>query len=84
MPNCMRSQASALYLFVVNLIGLGIGPTAVALFTDHVFHDKKAVGDSLLIVSVVAETGAVLLLWSGLRHYRASLERLQHWTAPAL
>jgi hypothetical protein len=70
LPNGMRSQASALYLFVVNLIGLGIGPTAVALFTDDEFHD-----------SAIAETGAILLLWSGLRHYRASVVRLQSWTA---
>jgi MFS family permease len=35
MPNAMRAQATALYLFVINLIGLGLGPTAVALVTDH-------------------------------------------------
>jgi len=33
MPNAMRAQASALYLFVINLIGLGAGPTAVAMTT---------------------------------------------------
>lgn len=36
-PGEMRAQASALYLFVVNLIGLRLGPTAVALVTDFVF-----------------------------------------------
>src|SRR5690606_28292813 len=36
MPNSMRGQASAIYLFVITLIGLGIGPTAVALVTDYV------------------------------------------------
>ena len=42
MPNPMRGQASALYLFVITLIGLGIGPTAVALITDFVFQDEVA------------------------------------------
>ncbi|GAC1625711.1 MAG: MFS transporter [Nevskia sp.] len=79
MPNSMRSQASALYLFIVNLIGLGLGPTAVALVTDYVFHDDKAVRYSLLAVSTIAEIGAILLLATGLRHYRASLERLKGW-----
>jgi hypothetical protein len=36
-PGEMRAQASTLYLFVVNLIGLRLGPTAVALVTDFVF-----------------------------------------------
>jgi MFS family permease len=31
MPNQMRAQAAAIYLFATNLIGLGLGPTAVAL-----------------------------------------------------
>jgi MFS family permease len=79
MPNSMRSQASALYLFIVNLIGLGLGPTAVALVTDYVFHDDKAVRYSLLAVSTAAEVGAILLLSTGLKHYRGSLERLNSW-----
>lgn len=83
MPNSMRSQASALYLFVVNLVGLGLGPTAVALVTDYVFHDDKALRYSLLIVTAAAEVCAILLLASGLKHYRDSLERLQRWTVKA-
>lgn len=79
MPNSMRSQASALYLFVVNLIGLGLGPTAVALVTDYAFHDDKAVRYSLMIVSTIAEVFAILLLSTGLKPYRASLERLKRW-----
>ncbi|MGH9914740.1 MAG: spinster family MFS transporter, partial [Pyrinomonadaceae bacterium] len=35
MPNAMRGQASALYLFAINLIGLGLGPTVVAVMTDY-------------------------------------------------
>lgn len=76
MPNDMRGQASALYLFVINLVGLGIGPTAVALATDFVFHDDNMVGYSLLLVGSVAQAGAVLLLWAGLAPYRESLLRL--------
>jgi hypothetical protein len=34
-------RASAIYLFVITLIGLGIGPTAVALVTDYVFADDN-------------------------------------------
>ena len=47
MPNTMRGQASSLYLFVINLIGLGLGPTVVATLTQDVFHDKNAVASLL-------------------------------------
>jgi MFS family permease len=64
-PARMRGQAGAIYLFSINMIGLGLGPTAVALLTDYLFHDVNQVGYSLLIVTVVAHVLAGLLLWSG-------------------
>lgn len=80
MPNVMRGQASALYLFVINLIGLGLGPTAVAVVTDYVFHNDNAVHYSLLIVGTIAHVGAGLLLWLGLKPFVSSLDRLKEWT----
>lgn len=76
-PNRMRGQTSALYLFIVNLVGLGIGPTAVALFTDRVFADDGSVHLSLAITMVVAQTIGFVLLARGRVHYRASLEQIQ-------
>lgn len=61
-PNEMRAQTSAIYLFVVNLVGLGLGPTAVALVTDYVFADDLAVRYSLVIVGSIALAGAIVLL----------------------
>ncbi len=79
MPNAMRGQASAIYLFVVNLIGLGLGPTAVAVVTQHVFGFEAAVRYSLAIVATTAHLGAALLLWAGLKPYRLSRDRLRAW-----
>lgn len=79
MPNSMRGQASAVYLFVITMVGLGIGPTAVALGTDFVFGDDNALRYSLLIVTGIALVGAIILLGLGLKHYRGSLDRLQAW-----
>jgi MFS family permease len=76
-PNRMRGQTSALYLFIVNLVGLGIGPTAVALFTDRVFGDDAAVHQSLAIVMATAQIIGFTLLARGRLHYRASLEQIQ-------
>lgn len=79
MPNSMRGQASAIYLFVITLIGLGLGPTAVALVTDFVFASDQALRYSLLIVTAIAVVSSIVLLWMGLKPYRESLQRLQQW-----
>jgi MFS family permease len=78
-PNAMRGQATAVYLLIVNLIGLGIGPTAVALVTDKVFGYDAAVRYSLLIVPVAAYILAAILFLIGLRAYIPSRARLNLW-----
>ena len=79
MPNAMRGQASAIYLFVVNLIGLGVGPSAVAAATDFIFEDDQAVRYSLLSVATFAHVVSALLLWAGIKPFLASLDRLKQW-----
>ncbi|MEL7296872.1 MAG: MFS transporter [Pseudomonadota bacterium] len=49
-PPMFRAQLVAIYLLVANLVGQAGGPWGVALITDYVFGDDKAVGRSLLIV----------------------------------
>lgn len=81
MPNSMRGQASAIYLFVITLIGLGLGPTAVALVTDFVFADDAALRYSLLIVTTLAVLMSIILLAKSLKPYRESVTRLEQWAA---
>jgi len=76
-PNEMRAQISALYLFVLNLVGLGVGPTAVALVTDRVFHDDNMLRYSLLIVCTGAYMLSMLLWWLGLKPYRRTVEHAE-------
>ena len=78
-PNRMRAQVSALYLFVVNVVGLGLGPTAVALLTDRVFGDDAAVRYSLSVVIVVALVFAVGLLWWGRGSYARTVAYRERW-----
>ena len=80
-PSQMRGQVSAVYLFTINLIGLGAGPTAVALVTDHVFHNDGLVGASILLVGTVANVLSAVILWSGLKSYVRSQGRLREWVA---
>jgi MFS family permease len=81
MPATMRGQASAVYLFILNIIGLGIGPTAVGVLTQYGFGRDDAVQYSLAIVTSVACALAVVLLYRALKPFLASLERLRVWGA---
>lgn len=76
-PDQMRAQASALYLFVMNLVGLAAGPSAVALATDYLFGQDAAVRYSLVLVAATALVPAVVLLVAGFRPYRETVARLR-------
>jgi len=78
-PNQMRGQASALYYFVINLLGLTIGPSAVAYITDFVFNDEAALRYSISIVSFVAGIVATLFLFYLLPQYGKSIKEAEAW-----
>jgi MFS family permease len=80
-PNQMRAQASAVYLFVVNLLGLGFGPTAVALLTDYAFASDGALRYSLAVVAAAGLVAALALLTAGLAPYRRTMEYRDAWLA---
>jgi MFS family permease len=82
-PPRMRGQLSALYLFAINLIGLGIGPTAVALMTDYVFRDDLAVPYSVSITTVLAAAAAAVLFRSSFAAYDRSVEYAARWSDAA-
>ena len=85
MPNRMRGQASAIYLFINNLIGLGVGPVALGWMTDYVFTETEwgieGVRYSLLTVTVTAHIVATLVLWKCRGCYCKSLDRLEEYEA---
>ena len=80
MPNQMRDFASALSGLIVSLVGLGIGPFAVAYVTDHVFHDEHMLRYSLAIVPPVCLALGALLGAVALKPYLKSLDYLENWS----
>lgn len=78
-PNQLRGQVSAVFLFVVNIVGIGLGATSVGFLTDHVFGVDKAVGLSLAIVPTTALIlgGTLLLLCCG--RFRRSVALAETW-----
>jgi MFS family permease len=75
-PNRMRGQVSAVYLFMVALIGQGLGPTTVALSTDYIFNDDNAVGYSLALVGTVFIALGCFAFLQGRKSVMARLEQM--------
>ena len=75
-PNQMRGQLSAIYLFCLSLVGMGLGPTIVAMFTDQVFANDDALGSSIALTIAIAAPVSALLLWLARRPYREALAKI--------
>jgi len=73
----MRAVASGVLLFVINIIGLGLGPPTVGLLNDTVFaaQGDAAVGSSLLLVGVVMGLWGCVHYLLAARTLRADLHR---------
>jgi MFS family permease len=71
----MRAVSSSVLLFVVNLVGLGLGSQMVGIFNDlfHARYGVEGIRYSLLILAAVGWLSAPLFLLAA-RHLRADLE----------
>jgi len=75
-PNRMRGQVTALFLFVFNIVGFGLGATIVASFTNFVFGDENMLRYSLAATAVVMGPISIICFWLGLKPYARSVERM--------
>jgi MFS family permease len=73
-PNRLRGRVVALLLLAGNLLGLGCGPTMVALVTDRVFADEMMLKTSVGIVGLTA-AGLAFLFALGLPRLYAAARR---------
>jgi MFS family permease len=74
MPNQVRALASSIFLFILNLIGIGLGPTIVALFTDYLFGDENMIRYSLVLLYLLGGGAGLLLSYLALKPYRQAIE----------
>jgi len=77
-PLRMRTTASALLLFFVNMIGLGFGPLLVGVLNDYAFaaYGQEAIRYSLMLVGCLGGF-ASLLFWQASRDLREELAAAQ-------
>ena len=76
MPNQVRALSSAIFLFLINIIGLGLGPTIVAVFNDYVFADENAIRFSMAALFTIGGVFALLFYWMSYSSYKETVERL--------
>ncbi len=76
-PNQMRGQITALFLFVLNVIGMGIGPTAVALVTDFVFHSEELIGRSMAFQALTLGLIGAVVTCLAVKPYGRAVARMK-------
>jgi MFS family permease len=76
-PNEMRGQVTALYLFVFAVIGMGIGPTFIAVFTDYMFADEMMLRYALSVSAVIMMPTAAWIMWTGVKPYGGAIAQVK-------
>lgn len=76
LPNQVRGQISALFIFFLNLGGLTLGPLAPALLNDYYFHSGQAIGKSLAISLTVEAILMAIAFYSIYGAYRRHSEAM--------
>ena len=75
----MRATASAILLFILNIVGLGLGPQVIGWMNDSVFaqHGQEAIRYSLVVIAIVGGLGSVFF-WRAARTLREDLAAVVH------
>jgi MFS family permease len=80
-PNQVRGQVSALFLFILSLGGLSLGPLLPGLLTDYYFHSEGKIGAALAITIGVASLLMLLVCLATYRPYREHYRSAQSFRA---
>ena len=72
-PNQYRGVVSGLYVFTVNITGYGLGPMAVAFFTDKVFKSEMAIDLSMATMFLICGPISFLIFYFGRKPFAKAL-----------
>ena len=75
-PPAMRALTSAILFFVLNLIGLGLGPLTAGLLSDFYagYFGSDSLRYAMLTVGIISSP-AIILFWLAARHLPGDLAR---------
>lgn len=72
-PNHLRGQMTFLFLFIMNVVGMGLGPLLIASFSQYIFTEE-GIRYSLFLGALLLGPPAALIFWLGLRPYGRAME----------
>ena len=78
-PNEMRGQITALALFIFNVVGFGLGPTVIAVFTEYVFGSDAMLRYALSTSAIILGPCAAASIWWGMKPYAKAFVRARAW-----
>jgi len=67
-PNRMRGQVTFLFLFIMNVIGMGLGPLMLASLTQYVFSEAD-IRYSIALTGLLTGPAAAVVFWLGMKPY---------------
>jgi MFS family permease len=70
-PNRSRGLAMSISFFLNVAVGGAVGPTAVALASDHIFGAEAGLGPAIAVTVAVAYSTAIVALLAALSKFRA-------------
>ena len=82
-PNQVRGVVSALYLFVLNIGGLSLGPLLPGVLNDYLFHNGRMIGYSLSITMGGAAVLMLITFLAAYPYYRKHYQMMVATTAAA-
>ena len=78
-PNQLRGQLTAVYIFVTNILGMAVGTSVLAAFTDFLYQDDALLHYSIATSVALFYPVAALLFWYCLPAYRKAAEQTGNW-----
>ncbi len=69
-PNRMRAQITAIFFLFYNLVGQGLSPWFIGLFTDMVLKDESHLRYALLAAQILFTPASLFVMWLGMKPYQ--------------
>ncbi len=76
-PNRMRGQITAIFFLFYNLVGQGLSPWFIGLFTDLVLKDESHLRYALLVAQISFVPASLFVLWLGMKPYAREVAAIE-------
>ncbi len=77
-PTRLRGLTTSIFLLIVTLVGVGVGPLLIGFVTDTVFVGPEFLGKSLISVILVVATLGAIMAWTSRHTVHQTIERVSN------